>query len=939
MTGEYRVLLRRVTRRSGAYFFAIVWAVLSALDGAAATLTVTSVADSGAGSLRQAILDANATIGLDTISFQIPGSGVHTISVSAALPAITQPLVIDGTSQPGYANTPVIELNGGSISIPNVDGLRLAAGNSTIRGLAINRFGGAGIHVQLPGGTNFIQGNFIGTDTTGTLNQGNGVSPQHSGGVWIEGSSGNWIGGTAPADRNLISGNGGTGVYLQNCSGNKVQGNLIGTSVSGAAALGNTSSGIELSYAAGNLIGGTSAAARNVISGNGGSGVYLSSLGTTGNLVQGNYIGTDANGSLAISNAGDGVTVNGAAGNTIGGTSPGAGNLLSGNSQGGVGLKGANTDNNLVQGNFIGTDVSGGLALGNTLSGITIVGGDSNLVGGTTSAARNIVSANKQSGVYITTNSIGNLIQGNYIGVDATGATVLGNAVNGISIDSASFNTVGGTTDGARNIISGNTNYGIEVFNAAATSNLIQGNYVGPNVTGQAALGNKFSGIHIQSPGNTIGGTQGGAGNLISGNSQDGIFLDGSNAANNIIQGNFIGTAASGNSALGNVRAGIGISAAPANTIGGTAAGAGNVISGNGIPGTQGGIYLVGSGATGNVIQGNRIGTDPVGTLALGNRYEGVYLERASSNTIGGVVAGAGNLISANQTRGIFLVNAPGNVIQGNLIGTKQDGFSALGNLFHAVECEAGANNNTIGGAGAAGNRIAFAQTAGINSYAGVRIRNGSANNAILGNAIFSNNALGIDLGTVGVTDNDACDADTGANLQQNFPLLAQAVTGNGTGIRGTLNSKAGSAFLLQFFANPVCDSSGNGEGQIYLGQQSVVTSTGCDTSFVASLPGSVPVGYAITATATDSANNTSEFSACVPVSLVPDLKVAPAPNHEVSIAWTNTATGFVLKQTDSLSPVIQWTTVTNSPVVVNGQFVVTLSAAAGNRFYLLSFE
>ena len=118
----------------------------------------------------------------------------------------------------------------------------------------------------------------------------------------------------------------------------------------------------------------------------------------------------------------------------------------------------------------------------------------------------------------------------------------------------------------------------------------------------------------------------------------------------------------------------------------------------------------------------------------------------------------------------------------------------------------------------------------------------------------------------------------------------------------------------------------------------SVVTSNDCNASFVASLPGSVPVGYVITATATDSANNTSEFSACVPVAPAPALTVSPAPNQQVTLAWTNTATGFVLKQTGSLSPPIQWTTVTNSPVLTNGQFVVTLSAAAGSRFYVLQF-
>jgi hypothetical protein len=175
--------------------------------------------------------------------------------------------------------------------------------------------------------------------------------------------------------------------------------------------------------------------------------------------------------------------------------------------------------------------------------------------------------------------------------------------------------------------------------------------------------------------------------------------------------------------------------------------------------------------------------------------------------------------------------------------------------------------------------------------------------------------------------------------MAQNYPVLSQAVTGNGTGIRGTLNSRPNQTFLLQFFANPVCNAQGYGDGQFYLGQTTVVTSNNCNVSFVANLPTPTTVGYVITATATDSAKNTSEFSACVPVGSVPALKVAPAAGHQVSIAWTNTTTGFGLKQTSNLSPPIQWTAVTNTPVVSNGQFVVTLSAVTGSRFYVLSFQ
>jgi titin len=933
MTDEHQAPFPRVSRQLAAFVVTAFLAALAAPNGTAATNVVSSTSASGPGSLQQAILDANAANGLGTIVFQIPGLGIQTITLASALPSISVPVVIDGTTQPGFTGTPLIELNGANAGATS-DGLRLTAGNSTIRGLALNRFGGAGIHIQLPGGTNFIQGNFIGTDPTGTLSQGNGSAVQ-SGGVWIDGSSGNWIGGPYPANRNVISGNSGPGVYLLNCAGNTVQGNLIGTSVSGTAALSNSFNGISLYNAPRNQVGGTAAGARNVISGNGGSGVYLYGSGTTGNLVQGNYIGTDTNGSLTIPNAGDGVTVNGAPANTLGGTSAGAGNLVSGNSQGGVSINGAGAAGNLVQGNYIGTDASGRLALGNLFSGVTILGGNNNLVGGATSGARNVISANKLSGVYITTNSVGNLVQGSFIGVDVTGANALGNAINGISIDSAGSNTVGGTTSGARNVISGNTSYGIEIYSTGASGNSIQGNYIGPAVTGQSALGNQLCGVHIQSPGNIVGGAPGGAGNLISGNGQDGIFLDGSTAANNLVQGNFIGTAAGGTSSLGNGRAGVGISGAPGNTIGGSGSGAGNLISGNGNPNAQGGIYLIGAGAAGNVIQGNKIGTDVTGTLALGNAHEGIYLESAPSNTIGGIVAGAGNLISANDTWGLLLSNASWNVIQGNLIGTEIDGVSALGNVFHAVECT-NASNNTIGGTDAgAGNRIGFSQGA----YAGVRIRGGSTSDAILGNAIFSNGGLGIDLGTFGVNANIPCDSSSGDNMLQNYPVLSQAVSGNGTGIRGALNSRPNATFLLQFFANPACDVYGYGEGQFYLGQTMVVTSNNCNVSFVANLPGSTPVGYVLTAAATDSANNTSEFSACVPVTSVPTLTVGPATNHQVTLAWTNATTGFELKQTSSLSPPIQWAAVTNIPVVINGQFAVTLSAAAGNRFYVLSFE
>ena len=311
--------------------------------------------------------------------------------------------------------------------------------------------------------------------------------------------------------------------------------------------------------------------------------------------------------------------------------------------------------------------------------------------------------------------------------------------INGISISSANSNTVGGTPIGARNLISGNTNCGVEIY-YSATANAIQGNYIGPNVTGQSALANKLSGVRVWAPGNIIGGSASGAGNLISGNGQDGILLYQEGAANNIVQGNLIGTTASGTGGLKNIRAGVGITDAPGNTIGGTSPGAGNLISANADTAGDAGIFLFGSAAAWNTIQGNKIGTDITGTLALGNTHEGIYLEGARSNTIGGIVSGAGNLISANKTRGIFLVNARWNVIQGNLVGTKQDGVSALGQRLSSPWSAKPAPATTpLAAPERRRQPVAFAQSV----YAGVRIRDGSTNNAVLGNAIFSNGGIG----------------------------------------------------------------------------------------------------------------------------------------------------------------------------------------------------
>jgi titin len=911
---------------NGKKWLALFCLGLCAASSLGGTFTVSNIADSGAGSLRQAISDANGNPGPNNIVFHITGSSPFTITLLSALPAVGTPTVIDATTQTGFTSAPLVELNGASAGA-NVAGLQLLAGSSTVRGLAINRFSAQGI--ILSGPTNVVQGNYIGTDVTGTIARGN-----TSFGVWVQ-SAGNLVGGTNAGNGNLISGGNDTGVYIISASGNTLQGNLIGVAASGAGALGNINNGVVLDGSggscSGNLIGGTNSGARNVISGNGLSGVYLNGSGATGNSVQGNYIGLGKSGEITVANGGDGVTVNSAPGNTIGG-----GNVISGNTLAGISLNNSAASGNLILGNFIGIDAAGKLALGNLNAGVVVFAAVGNQIGGTNSASGNVISGNAQDGIFVAGGSAGNLVQGNFLGLSAAGTNALPNGISGISLDGAVSNTIGGVVAGARNVISGNTQNGVGILQLGDAGNVVLGNDIGTDVTGRNAVPNTLAGVRIQGCSNVIGGVVTGSGNLISGNGQQGVWLVGVNGSvsGNTIQGNLIGLDATGVNALPNGNAGVGITSASGNQIGGTVSGARNVISANG----DAGIFFISAGTSGNQVQGNFIGTDATGTLARGNLYEGIYMQDVATNLIGGSAAGAGNLISGNNSRGLWLTDASWTVIQGNFIGTTADGNNALGNVFHGIDLDVNSTNNTVGGTAAgAGNRIAFAQSI----YCGVRVRDGSANNLISGNAIFGNGALGIDLGNYG--PNPVYDCESGiaagaANAGQNFPVLTDAYSGGGaTRIRGTLDSASGKTYLLQFFASPAGDPSGYGEGQMFLGQTYFALEGACSASFTVSLPVSVPSNWVVSATATSPPGNASGFFD--PGSFpVPSLQfaLAGASRNQLSFSWTNNGGNLLLQQTASLSPPVQWTTVAVAPSLVNGFYVVT-TPVSGAAFYRLT--
>lgn len=260
-----------------------------------------SICDAGQGcTLRAAIEEANANPGRETINFSINLPVPITLALTEPLPVITGGVLIDGTSQPGYAGTPVIELNGSNIT---GNGLDISSGTSEVRALAINRFNGNGIVLQ-NSGENIITGCFIGTDPAGNADLGNTGS-----GIEITNASGNAIGGPFFDLRNVISGNGGAGVLItgEGSTFNKVSGNFIGTTASGTSALGNAGAGVRISDAFSNDIGGGLGGEGNVISSNN---IGVEIIGDSeGNLVQGNFIGTDVNGTANLGNATFGVRI------------------------------------------------------------------------------------------------------------------------------------------------------------------------------------------------------------------------------------------------------------------------------------------------------------------------------------------------------------------------------------------------------------------------------------------------------------------------------------------------------------------------------------------------------------------------------------------------------------------------------------------------------
>jgi Right handed beta helix region len=642
-------------------------------------------------------------------------AGPMTIQFASSLPRLTRRVTITGITDSG--GRPGTVLNGGGTAINSgFDGIFLFAGGE-VRNLVLQGFGQAALRAK--GGSAVIENNYIGTDAAGLS-----AIPNDPYGIWLE-ASGSLVSG------NVISGNGIDGIHIElefvDVNLTRIVGNKIGVGSDGITPIPNGSpvfpvsgAGVYVGPRAGfTIIGGTTAADRNIISANGATGVRLDRAGH-GTQILGNYIGVASDGTTGRGNGEDGVYIRGAASATVGGATPRERNIIAGNGRMGV---------------FVVWDLVAGVHNGRIR------------------------------------------VSGNFIGVNAVGG-LGGNGEDGVRVGAFGQERLGRSFEATGNVISGNVMNGIQVLHQNDFVTQMKGNLIGTDPAGLAARPNGLAGVSIR------------------------------NGANRVV-------------------------------LGGRSPTARNIISGN----TGFGVQVEGQDVHDVRVQGNFIGTDGTGARALPNGAGGVRVIDTVRTLIGGSLPEARNLVSGNGGDGVSVSTSPEFIpfvqVAGNFIGTDVDGLVPIPNFGDGVDVTNGVRMRI--GLPGAGNRIAY------NAGDGVRISGGTGN-TIRANRIYANDGLGIHLlngGNAGIA------AATVDSIRVGKTTIS---------IAGTVANRPRSTITLELFANREADPSGAGEGEVVIGRVSVrISPTG---HFKAIFTGIIPTGFRfLSLTATDVIRNTSEFS------------------------------------------------------------------------------
>lgn len=585
-------------------------------------------------------------------------------------------------------------------------------------------------------------------------------------------------------------------------------------------------------------------------------------------VIQGNVIGLGGDTSTAIGNGGHGIVVSAASDNAIiGGDANGERNYISSNS--GQGIRIDNSDFAQIQGNYIGVDKTGLLDRGNTSTGIVGQNAEDLTIGGTTAGARNIISANGGHGISTFATSPRITIKGNMIGLGADGATALGNNVYSIEMVNGFDSQIGGTTQFERNFVAGSlTSYGMQIVSSHRV--VIEGNYVGTDSTGLLDRGNFSDGIRLDNTEDAvIGGTTRSSRNVVSGNDGNGISLNGTSTGAEI-KANFIGLGADGTTLLINEDNGIFVGGtSDGATIGGPTVPERNVVSGNG-------QFTVGADPDNGIIgDGIRV-LGPDGHLIQNN-----YFGTDSTGTIGMGNHWAGislttsdnndifdNVISDNRNEGIWMDNSSNNEIYRNLIGVGTDG-SNLGNWDFGVIMFAGSSSNTIGGSAANANTIAYTRGERPTDGDGVTIGGDAGNfNEVTFNSVFCNKGEGI-----------VRNGTSNESVAVPVIVASNANDINGTGTNG---------MSIHIYRNNTIGSGCNCEGEVYVGTTTVA---GGVWSFTHNLGLSVARAQAVSATQTTASSSTSAFAACSDPLPVTYISIVAQANQEGILLNWKTAT------------------------------------------------